>query len=194
MDAPFDARGIMLMTYRYKASDAPQGEHEERRHLGVRPEPAPRAPHLPSAQRTDAVSGTDFTIDDLRSFHGIVPQYEWTCLGEMDIIAPMNSKVQAYPYDHDHNFGPFGLSFADDPWELRKAVKFRFVPEQPRSPLHHKDIYIDRQTRWSHSTPSPTTRRTSSGRSSGTTTAGPGTRLSRSTSPGRACGAARLPR
>ena len=41
-----------------------------------------RVRRISTAQRTDAVSGTDFTMDDLRSFNGIVPQYEWECLGE----------------------------------------------------------------------------------------------------------------
>ena len=105
-----------------------------------------RVRRICSAQRTDAVSGTDFTFDDLRSFAGIVPQYEWKCLGEMDIIAPMNTKVAAYPYTKDHNFGPYGLSYADDRWELRHAVKIRFIPNNADHPYHHKDIYIDKQT------------------------------------------------
>jgi hypothetical protein len=73
-----------------------------------------RVRRISAAQRTDAVSGTDFTLDDLRSFAGIVPQYQWSCLGEMEILAPMNTKVKAYPYDKNHNFGPYGLSYADD--------------------------------------------------------------------------------
>ena len=87
-----------------------------------------------------------FTFDDLRSFAGIVPQYSWQCLGEMDILAPMNSKVAAYPYAKDHNFGPYGLSYADDRWELRHAVKIRMKPKNADHPYHHKDIYIDKQT------------------------------------------------
>jgi len=55
-----------------------------------------RVRRISTAQRTDAVSGTDFTFDDLRSFAGIVPQYTWQCLGEMDILAPMNSKAKAF--------------------------------------------------------------------------------------------------
>ena len=46
VDAPFDARGILVMTYRYKESDKPQAQAQERRHLGLRPDAAPRAPHL----------------------------------------------------------------------------------------------------------------------------------------------------
>jgi hypothetical protein len=143
--APFDARGINLMTYRYKSSDQPRasGKNDD---TWVYLPTLRRVRRISAAQRTDAVSGTDFTLDDLRSFAGIVPQYSWSCLGEMEILAPMNSKVKAYPYNKEHNFGPYGLSYADDRWELRKAVKVRFVPKNQDHPYHHKDIYLDKQT------------------------------------------------
>jgi hypothetical protein len=145
VDAPFDARGILVMTYRYKEADNPkaQGKNDD---TWVYVPTLRRVRRISSAQRTDAVSGTDFTFDDLRSFAGIVPQYEWQCLGEMDIIAPVNSKVAAYPYKKDHNFGPYGLSYADDRWEMRHAVKIRFTPRNSDHPYHHKDIYVDKQS------------------------------------------------
>ena len=143
--APFDARGIALITYRYKASDGPRATAKND-DTWVYVPTLRRVRRISTAQRTDAVSGTDFTFDDLFSFSGIVPQYEWQCLGEMDIIAPMNSKVQAYPYDKNHNFGPYGLSYADDRWELRHAVKVRMKPKNTDHPYHHKDIYVDKQT------------------------------------------------
>jgi hypothetical protein len=145
VNAPFDARGIQLMTYRYKSTDQADGEGKND-DTWVYVPTLRRVRRISAAQRTDAVSGTDFTFDDLRSFAGIVPQYEWSCLGEMDIIAPMNTKVAAYPYEKDHNFGPYGLSYADDRWELRHAVKIRFVPKRSDHPYSHKDIYIDKET------------------------------------------------
>ena len=125
-----------------------------------------------SAQRTDAVSGTDFTFDDLRSFDGIVPQYEWKCLGEMDIIAPVNTQGEGLPVREGPQLRP-----------LRPLLRRRPLGAAPRvsSPLHAEERgppvppqgHLHRQAdRWSRSTPSRTTARTSSGRSSGTTTAG----------------------
>ncbi|MCC6641110.1 MAG: DUF1329 domain-containing protein [Deltaproteobacteria bacterium] len=143
--APFDARGIALITYRYKSSEGPR-DQAKNDDTWVYVPTLRRVRRISTAQRTDAVSGTDFTFDDLRSFAGIVPQYTWECLGEMDILAPVNSKVKAYPYVKDHNFGPYGLSYADDRWELRKAIKVRMKPKNPDHPYHHKDIYIDKQT------------------------------------------------
>jgi len=145
VNAPFDARGIALMTYRYKSTDGPR-DQAKNDDTWVYVPTLRRVRRISTAQRTDSVSGTDFTFDDLRSFAGIVPQYTWTCLGEMDIIAPVNSKVRAFPYSKDHNFGPYGLSFADDNWELRHAVKIRMTPKNKDHPYHHKDIYIDKET------------------------------------------------
>jgi len=143
--APFDARGILVLTYRYKESEN-QLANSRNDDTWVYVPTLRRVRRFSSAQRTDAVSGTDFTFDDLRSFSGIVPQYDWECLGEMDIIAPVNSKVGAYPYSNDHNFGPYGLSYADDRWELRHAFKIRFIPTSADHPYDHKDIYFDKQS------------------------------------------------
>jgi hypothetical protein len=145
VDAPFDARGIQLLSYRYKTSD---GTREEARNddTWVYVPTLRRVRRISTAQRTDAVAGTDFTFDDLRSFNGIAPQYEWTCLGERRMIAPMNTQEKAYPYDKDHNFGPYGLSFANDNWELRDAFLIRMTPKNDDHPYHHKDIWLDKQT------------------------------------------------
>ena len=145
VDGPFDARGIALMTYRYKDSDKPKARTKNDDTWVYLPA-LRRVRRISSAQRTDSVSGTDFTFDDLSSFAGVVPQYRWECIGEMDLIAPTNTKVAAYPYKKDHNFGPYGLSYASDRWELRHAVKIRFTPNDAGHPYHHKDIYLDQQT------------------------------------------------
>jgi hypothetical protein len=145
VSAPFDARGIMLMSYRYKTTDNPRTEAKND-DTWVYVPTLRRVRRISTAQRTDSISGTDFTFDDLRSFAGIVPQYNWECLGEMDMIAPSNTKIKAFPYDRDHNFGPYGLSFADDRWEMRRVVKIRMIPKNPDHPYHHKDIYVDKET------------------------------------------------
>jgi hypothetical protein len=145
VDAPFDARGIKLLSYRYKASDGSldQTKYDD---TWVYVPTLRRVRRITTAQRTDAISGTDFTMDDLRSFAGIVPQYEWTCLEERRLISPTNTKVKGYPYEEEQNFGPYGLSFASDRWELRDAILVRMTPKNADHPYHHKDIWIDKQT------------------------------------------------
>jgi hypothetical protein len=145
VEAPFDSRGLTLLTYRYKGSERPLAESHNDDTWVYSPS-LRRVRRISSAQRSDAVAGTDFTFDDLFSFDGIIPQYEWKCLGKQDVLAPMNSQVKGYPLDKNHNFGPFGLSFADDRWELRKAVVVEFKPRAADHPYSKKVIYIDEQS------------------------------------------------
>jgi hypothetical protein len=143
--APFDARGIKLLTYRYKTSHGPiaQAKNDD---TWVYVPTLRRVRRISTAQRTDAISGTDFTLDDLFSFNGIIPQYEWKCLGVYDYIAPGNTKIRGYPYVKDQNFGPYGLSLANDRWEMRKMVKVRMKPRNNDHPYSYKDIYFDAET------------------------------------------------
>jgi len=145
VEAPFDSRGLTLLTYRYKASEEPLAQTKNDDTWVYSPT-LRRVRRISSAQRADAVAGTDFTLDDLNSFDGIVPQYEWKCLGEQDVIAPMNSQIKGYPEDKDHNFGPFGLSFADDVWDVRHAIVVQFEPRAADHPYSKKVIYVDEQT------------------------------------------------
>jgi hypothetical protein len=144
VDAPFDARGILVMTYRYKAADAPRDRAKNDDTWVYLPD-LRRVRRISSAQRTDAVAGTDFTFDDLFSFAGIPPQYSWQCMGEQDVMVPFNTAVLAYPYAEDHNFGPYGLSYADDRWEMRHAWILRFDPKNEDHPYSYKDLWIDKQ-------------------------------------------------
>jgi hypothetical protein len=141
VEAPFDARGILLMTYRYESANGPLDEAKNDDTWVYLPD-LRRVRRISTAQRTDSVQGTDFTMDDLRSFSGIPPQYGWECLGEAQIISPFNTKSLAYPYRDDYNFGPYGFSYANDRWELRDAWIIRFDPKNDDHPYHHKDISV----------------------------------------------------
>ena len=145
IDAPFDARGIMTLNYRYKTSDGPLDEARND-DLWVYVPDLRRVRRISRAQRTDSIQGTDFTMDDLRSFAGIPPQYNWSCLKEATAIAPINTKGLGYPYGDDYNFGPYGFSYANDTWELRDAWVIRFHPKNEDHPYSRKDIWIDKQT------------------------------------------------
>ena len=145
VEAPFDARGIEVLTYRYKSADGPLAGSKNDDTWVFVPD-LRRVRRISAAQRTDSVQGTDFTMDDLRSFSGIPPQYKWQCLGEKTVLAPSNTKSLAYPYTDTYNFGPYGFSYASDRWELRKAWIVRFIPRNEDHPYSRKDIYIDQET------------------------------------------------
>jgi hypothetical protein len=145
INAPFDYRELMIMTYRYKTSDGPPQSARNDDSWVYLPD-LRRVRRISTAQRSDPISGTDFTLDDLFSFEGIPPQYEWTCVGERDVLTPFNTQVRAYPYRRDHSFGPHGLSFADDRWELRHAIVVRMDPRNPNHPYSSKELWLDAQT------------------------------------------------
>jgi hypothetical protein len=142
---PFDARGIMILSYRYKSADGPLDDARNDDTWVYLPD-LRRVRRISTAQRTDSVQGTDYTADDLRSFSGIPPQYSWECLGERKILGPMNTKYLGYPYSEDYNYGPYGFSFANDRWELRDTFLIRFDPKNDDHPYHHKDMYVDKNT------------------------------------------------
>tara|TARA_Y100000588_G_scaffold237237_1_gene250904 strand:+ start:325 stop:1692 length:1368 start_codon:yes stop_codon:yes gene_type:complete len=142
---PFSARGLAAINYRYKAARNPPAQIKYDDTWIYQPD-ARRVRRFSTKERADAISGTDFSFDDLRSFSGIVPHYTWSCLGEMILMAPMNTKQRAHPYSDDVNFGPFGLSYANDRWEMRHAVLLRSVPIEPDHPYTRKDIYVDKET------------------------------------------------
>ena len=142
---PFDVRGFKVLTYRYKDADKPLAQNADDDQW-IYVATLRRVRRFTQARRTDAISGTDFTFDDFQSFFGIIPHYEWECLGEADVLAPVNSKVKAFPYEENHRFGPTGLSFADDRWELRRAVRVRMIPRDRDHPYKYKDFYLDKQT------------------------------------------------
>ncbi len=48
--------------------------------------------------------------------------YEIRVLGVQDVLTPINAKSPAFPEETQRDFGPWGLSFANDRWDLRRAV------------------------------------------------------------------------
>jgi hypothetical protein len=48
--------------------------------------------------------------------------YGYRVLGVQDVLAPINASRPAYPEDEDRSFGPWGLSWGSDRWELRRAL------------------------------------------------------------------------
>jgi hypothetical protein len=143
--APFDARGLIGMGYRYLAADhAP--EKARRDDVWVYIPWLRRVRRLSSSERTDAIAGTDATADDAGGFSGITPQFEWRYLGEAEVLAPIDSRLVGYPYTENANFGPTGFSLANDVWHVRKAIVLEQTPRQERHPYRKKLVWVDAQT------------------------------------------------
>jgi hypothetical protein len=145
LERPARAEGTRTLSFRYEDSFGPLAlavpeetwiyvprEHRSRKRSEIR--------------RSEPVAGTDFVFDDLMSFSGLPPQYAWRCLGERELLAPVNTRLLGYPYAEDTRFGPSGLSFAGDRWELRRAIGLELRPRDPAHPVLRKELWLDRQT------------------------------------------------
>jgi len=98
----------------------------------------------PTAGRSIAVSE-----DMRRGMTGITLRanaYRWRVLGETDVLAPLNSNQAGYPTVPERNFGPSGLSLANDRWDLRRAVILEGSLRVKNLDVSLVKIYLDYQT------------------------------------------------
>jgi hypothetical protein len=74
--------------------------------------------------------------------------YDLKLLGVQDVLTPINARTAAYPSDSERQFGPWGLSFASDRWDLRRAIVLegRARETTGASEVARFVIYFDAQT------------------------------------------------
>jgi hypothetical protein len=96
--------------------------------------------------------GVDAEIDVARSgFEGLEGRpilWSFRYVGQQDLLAPIDLVHPVWPEDADRDFGPFGLSFANDRWELRRALvleAIRRAGPDPRGVVRERR-YVDLQT------------------------------------------------
>jgi hypothetical protein len=75
----------------------------------------------------------------------------WTfeLLGVRDVLTPLNATTPSFPDDPQREFGPWGLSFASDTWDLRRAVVLRARSRKADvggDQVAHFLLHIDAQT------------------------------------------------
>ena len=59
--------------------------------------------------------------------------YSIRVLGVQDVLTPINAGTPVFPLDPERDFGPWGLSFGNDRWDLRRAVVLEGRAKQQRS-------------------------------------------------------------
>jgi hypothetical protein len=84
-------------------------------------------------------------------FEGLVIRpllYDFTLLGVQDVLTPINAVTPSYPEAKDRNFGPWGLSFGSDRWDLRRALVLegRFRGSRGGDQTARLILYVDLQT------------------------------------------------
>jgi hypothetical protein len=84
-------------------------------------------------------------------FEGLVLRpllYDFKLLGLQDVLTPINAATPSYPEAKDRNFGPWGLSFASDRWDLRRALVLegRFKGTRGADQTARLVLYVDLET------------------------------------------------
>jgi len=74
--------------------------------------------------------------------------WDYTVVGMQDVLAPINLQAPMWPEEDERDFGPWGLSFASDRWDLRRALVLEArIKGKPRERGEARQtLYIDLQT------------------------------------------------
>lgn len=74
--------------------------------------------------------------------------WSFRVVGLRDVLAPINIATPLWPDEPERDFGPWGLSFASDRWDLRRALVLEAtIKGKPRERGEARQtIYVDLQT------------------------------------------------
>lgn len=130
---PFDVQGTTFVVER--ALD-PQEEDQVNSYLPSQR----RVRRLSAEERADSFMGSNFTLDDFEGFSGRVMDYEWTYLGQKQVLAVADSM---HP---ELRFGGVQSNVAIDRWQVRPAFVVELKPRWSGHPMSSKILLIDQQT------------------------------------------------
>lgn len=74
---------------------------------------------------------------------------EWKVLGVQDVLTPINAKNTMYPENKTRDFGVWGVSFANDTWDFRRAIVLEASyknPDEEKERLSRIVMHYDLQT------------------------------------------------
>jgi len=156
---PFDLRGNKFLIFRYRDS------HVREDDAWMYVPTLRRVRRISASQKADSVLGTDFTFEDFYLFSGYVWDHDWKLLGDVELLAALDSKRECFPRNvpgwKPDAFGelgsqaqfdacPFGpyraLPFAGETWQKRTAVKLEQRPRRPGHPYSRRLLWLDKET------------------------------------------------
>lgn len=127
---PFDIRGTAFVQFRYLDPHRPDDSWA---YIPV----LRRVRRISTEVKSDALLGTDFTLDDYWGFNARVLDWDWKLLGFMNIVGQMGVKE-----DFAHYYGPMG-TIPDDWFRLRKVAVIVRTPKSPRHPYSAAVMFVD---------------------------------------------------
>ncbi len=99
-----------------------------------------------------AVGGDGGTIQTKRSgYEGLEFRpnlYDAKVVGLHDVLTPINLAAPVWPANPDRDFGPWGLSFASDRWDFRRALVLEATQREAAGAAEDAKmrLYVDLQT------------------------------------------------
>src|SRR5437870_11247165 len=131
--APYDLKGVGLLTYRYIDPAKPDASFL---YLPV----LRRVRRLSTAQRSDAILGTDADPDSFWGYAGHIAWMAWRFLGEKEMLAVMHG--EHYPIQQCPGTADFMFC---DVWETRPVYAIEGRSKLPQYAYGKRVLYIDRQ-------------------------------------------------
>ncbi len=99
-----------------------------------------RVRRLSAEERADSFMGSNYTLDDFEGFSGRVMDYEWTYLGEKQVLHVSNSK------EKELRFSGSQSNVAIDQWQVRPTYVVELKPRWSGHPMSVKILLIDQKT------------------------------------------------
>jgi hypothetical protein len=98
-----------------------------------------------------ATGGAGSITPKRTGFEGLVLRpllYDWKVVGVQDVLAPLNAVTPSFPEAKEREFGVWGLSFASDRWDLRRAlvIEGRTKASTGGDQVARLVLYVDLQT------------------------------------------------
>jgi uncharacterized protein DUF1329 len=131
--SPFDLKGVGLLTYRFIDPANPDASFL---YLPV----LRRVRRLSTAQRSDALLGTDADPDSFWGYAGHIAWMDWAFLGEREMLAVMHG--EHYPIQQCSGAADFMFC---DAWEKRPVYAIEGRSKLPQYAYGKRVLYIDRQ-------------------------------------------------
>ena len=131
--SPFDLKGVGLLTYRFVD---PGNADASFLYLPV----LRRVRRLSTAQRSDALLGTDADPDSFWGYAGHIAWMDWAFLGEREMLAVMHG--EHYPIQQCPGTADFMFC---DVWEKRPVYAIEGRSKLPQYAYGKRVLYIDRQ-------------------------------------------------
>lgn len=156
--SPFDQRGTIFLTYRYKDSRAKPDD------AWMYQPTMRRVRRISTSQKSDSVQGTDFTLEDFFLFSGYVWNQDWRFRGETTVLATLDTERRCFPLNvpgwsvesdhlgedehfHSCRFAPYkALPFVGERWQKRTAIALEQVPRREGHPYSRRLLWYDKET------------------------------------------------